>query len=681
MSTESLIYRGFWVDFSSPVIKGATLTLMTRDGAFLISFLTTYITIAAGFSWKIVAVALHHCRAHELSADRDGMWNQTQAILRNAESPTTVGYQSILVLWAWRKKQKWTTLIGCCGIILLAACVSAAFTLASVFSGQVTKSASNNMLLRSENCGPWEIPKTTQASNDEWQSLVLQSTLASAQYARMCYSDSSSDLTCNQYTSRTVQFTTNVNATCPFETDLCFFPGDSAYSMDTGFLDSNDALGLNSPKRERVLYRRLTTCSLLHTKDHAEQGTATLGGGSFVDPMIYLHMGSIPSAGLNYTYSYNIHSLVDGIGYLLTYVLVLRLRHDTKTDQSYRPMIAYATGPNVWTPIAALNRTDADVTLVILAQNSVQYDQPSDDPYFSAHVAHDLTAAGVELTWYLGDDYFNLLACADQHQFCNPNLNFPNDGCTPLTDSTAVLDELLTLGLSEVQSVTAKRITNALPFGSIYDSINGRGASALRASETCFGDNQMPLPNNQWQIELNAWFATSMARLQQSMVDYAVGPSNVLPDERIVHASSNADKLMCHSQKIKARVGYQNFSVLGLVIILFTCSILILTGLVIEKLVERLQKTFWPKAYSRLAWIMDEKLQLQALAFSGAGWTTWERIGEDIPTISGALGHYARNEDPAVSISPPVSTKSASSTSSASSTLLTDSRDATNDPR
>ncbi|KAK5113614.1 hypothetical protein LTR85_010843 [Meristemomyces frigidus] len=637
MSTSTFpVYKGPWVDFSHGYVQGATLTLTTRDGAFLVSFLTFYITVAGTLFWSIVAFAYHQSRANTAKDDQDGLWNQEQAILRNTGSPVKVAFELLCGWLAWRKVAKRSlrrSLVG----IFLALATTAIFSVAGIFAGQVTKSASDNVLIDSAECGYWNVPFTGQSSTDLWDSLVLQRTLADSQYARACYSDADSTLTCGVYINRTIYYTVDANATCPFASGTCMFSDAAAYEMDTGLMDSNDALGLNGPESERVAYRKVTTCAPIHTGQNYGLGTLKTGAGEFEDPVIYLYMGPMVNDGVvltNYTFLYDEHTLVDNDGYQLT------------------SMIADAVGENSWRPIPELNRTDADVTLMILAQNSVTYDEPSDAPWFSAHTQRNATSGDLTVAWYVGDDYFNNLACTDQHQFCNPNSDLSEGSCTSLTDGTTILDDMFTIGLSELQVAAAGRIAVGMLFDSIYYSVNGRGASALRASETCFGNSQLALPNNQWQIEVDAWFATSLARLQQSMVDYAVGPTNMPAGVNIIHPSSIPDQVMCRSQKIKATSGTQNFSVLGVAIILIVGTVLIVVGMTVDKVVGLAQKLVRPNAPGRLAWVLDEKRQLQRMAFEGAEWTGWQHCNSGIPTTTEAapLGRYGpfQNQHPSI---------------------------------
>ncbi|KAK1020104.1 hypothetical protein LTR33_019218, partial [Friedmanniomyces endolithicus] len=161
----------------------------------------------------------------------------------------------------------------------------AIFAVAGVFAGQVTKSASNNVLIHSAGCGDWDITNVTQSGNSIWQTLVLQNTFADAEYARACYDSSRDSLTCGVYTNKTIHYAVNANATCPKQTGTCFFSDTAAYEMDTGLMDSNDALGLNSPKRERITYRKVTTCAPIHIGQNYGRGTIETGGGQFQDPV------------------------------------------------------------------------------------------------------------------------------------------------------------------------------------------------------------------------------------------------------------------------------------------------------------------------------------------------------------------------------------------------------------
>lgn len=93
-------------------------------------------------------------------------------------------------------------------------------------------------------------------------SVDVNDTLAATTYSRACYGNLQNLLQCTQNPQQQLPWNVNRNATCPFTNDLCIYGDLSAYEMDTGHIDSHQALGINAPKSERVQYRKVTTCKL-----------------------------------------------------------------------------------------------------------------------------------------------------------------------------------------------------------------------------------------------------------------------------------------------------------------------------------------------------------------------------------------------------------------------------------
>lgn len=80
-----------------------------------------------------------------------------------------------------------------------------------------------------------------------------------------------------------------------------------------------------------------------------------------------------------------------------------------------RGEVAYARGKwSLLTPIPALQRQDADVVLRLITKDSVLFNNPIDDPMFSAHRKVDtIMNDGIEPR-YLSDFPGAGLACAAQ---------------------------------------------------------------------------------------------------------------------------------------------------------------------------------------------------------------------------------------------------------------------------
>lgn len=284
---------------------------------------------------------------------------------------------------------------------------------------------------------------------------------------------------------------------------------------------------------------------------------------------------------------------------------------------------------NFWNPIPALNRTDADVSLYFLASNKVIYKDPVNDPFFNATIPENSTTlGGIDHTYWMSANYVNVLGCAEQYQICNPVTN----GCTELTNSAPVIEkEMPKIGLNDVQIITATRMLRAL-YGNIYNYVNVRGANALRASETLKGMVQTAvLPDNQWIIEVSTWFKISLAQIQEQTVRYATGPSYMSDDLEITKPANQDEWNMCKNQISRSQGDTISFSMLGVSIILIVGSILIATSSVIDTLVGSIRRKYHWKEFKSLQWTLDEKLQLQRLAYEEAGQGDWTGCAGPVP--------------------------------------------------
>jgi hypothetical protein len=309
-----------------------------------------------------------------------------------------------------------------------------------------------------------------------------------------------------------------------------------------------------------------------------------------------------------------------------------------------RTINAPAGYAGAWTPIQEFNRTDADVALFFLAPNSVSYIYPNADPFFGAQEEYNFTygADNTLVYEYLPNLLVTTLGCVDQFQICNPN-RLDSDGeplCTPLGSSGALPNESEKIGLVTMQYSTVETIVISLRASNMFYSVSGRGASALKAQNTVFTLTQVgQLPDNQWRIELDGWFATSLASLQLYLYEKAVGPSDVVDNGGIVQRPKDAyGEALCKRQMIRNVSGYQNFSTLGVAIILILGSFLVVLGWIIDIVVSWIQKLLFKRNFARLSWISDGYLQLQRLAYEGAGYDRWENCSGDIPVAGNGRG-------------------------------------------
>lgn len=174
-----------------------------------------------------------------------------------------------------------------------------------------------------------------------------------------------------------------------------------------------------------------------------------------------------------------------------------------------------------------------------------------------------------------------------------------------------------------IQRGIIERISFANVFTGIAQVINGRSGSALRAFEAVVNINQEAVPPNQWQIEVSSWFSTGLVMLQKTLQDY-VSPTNMVPSIYVNEPQNPIDLAMCHSQKTQATNGTISFSVLGLGIILIVGTLVILASFVLETVVG------WIGLKSHQNWVLDDKLQLQRMAFEARG-VRWTNTNGSIP--------------------------------------------------
>ncbi|KAH0170655.1 hypothetical protein KCU67_g2540, partial [Aureobasidium melanogenum] len=619
MSSQANVYEGIWTDWSSSSTSYNTLTLKTIWGGFLVAFLAMYVRLAGSAFWNIVRFVAHQVGARRRDYDEEAPFLQQQAILRNTGTPIGASWKLVQSALTWRKltpassKRAWK-------LIVMASVHGLVFVAAGLFSSRVTKPGRQDVLISNGNCGVWGFPSSTVAGNEGWQTKALNDGNTAAAYARNCYKDGNSLLGCGLYVKDNLTWTINTNDTCPFAAGMCIGGNTAAYSMDTGALDSLEHFGLNT--KESLKYRLKRTCAPLHTKGfELLEVLETPDAGDLKVDNIYF--GTNVGGVVNFTNQYVVESVRVGIGY--------GVLADMANPRQF----------NSWVPIPELNRTDADVSVIFINQNSIKYNGPVDDVVFSAHTSRAISLGSAEIPYYVGDYFTNVIGCIDQVQICKTSTQ-----CSPLTDYNSVIESLDYLSLTDTQVAVAQRFTNNMIFQNAYHSVNGRGGAALRANELVSVLQSPALPNYQWQIEVDGWFGVSLARMQQMIVEYAAGPSN-MPLGGFIHAPlMGSDHDLCAAQKIKGSNTHQNFNFIAVLVVVGICSVIVLLGFFVDTCVGWCQGR---RSYAKQAWKLDNFLQLHRMAQEGAGYGRWENSQEAVPRMredeSLLLGPYVVDEN------------------------------------
>lgn len=273
--------------------------------------------IAGGALWRITAFISHQLRAGQ--DVQDGLHHQQQAILRNTSSPGAALWQFTHLSYFWRQSARrpiWRS-VQFSFLALLNLAVLAA---ASLFSSQLIRVNSDETLILSDNCGLWSLSNGSDTMSLRAQQYKnLRDTTSAAGYARACYSENPDTLQCNRYVQEQIYSTANRNATCPFASGICMMSDSAAYELDTGPIDSHLHLGINTPEKDRVIYRRKETCAPLNQEAYSSTFNITeppdaqnplLGWPG--DVITLCNFG--PSMNNNWTFAYNKHANIDKLG-------------------------------------------------------------------------------------------------------------------------------------------------------------------------------------------------------------------------------------------------------------------------------------------------------------------------------------------------------------------------------
>ena len=324
--SASSVYIGLWINWSHGAVAGSTITLSNRAGGFLTAFLAILVSFAGAACWRITSYAVHQCRA---SRDyKDTLHHQQQVILCNTGSPAGALWTFVQLPWYWRRNAV-RSFLRVLPLALLALLNSAAFGIAGIFSSEVIKAAGNETLIRSPNCGLLTLTAgaaETVQNAAAFASMELNDTLAATTYSWACYDNTQNILGCSQFVQQQLHWTSKTNATCPFSPDLCIYGGTAAYEMDTGLLDTHTHLGINAAKPDRVQYRKVTSCSPIHSKGHVETFNQTSPNLIATGDLFYRYLyGPIVNES-DYTYQYDTHASTDIQEYTLTYAYFAKSR-------------------------------------------------------------------------------------------------------------------------------------------------------------------------------------------------------------------------------------------------------------------------------------------------------------------------------------------------------------------
>jgi hypothetical protein len=250
---------------------GSTITIPASQGAFLIAFLAVFVRWTSSHLWSIICFAIHQYRSS--TKDRDGLYHQQQALLRNTPSDSLSIWIFIKLYRRWKSRSR-GALGKSVALVLVAGLHFSVFAIAGIFSSKVAVTG-DEVLVKSGQCG-WmaeylggDMP-SQQSLRDIRSALYVSGRWSAEQslaYASACYGRESAAYSslCSIFAVKRIESQINRTSLCPFARSTCEKP--YAAEIDTGYLDSSFHLGINTPEGERVKFRRVTTCATIPAED------------------------------------------------------------------------------------------------------------------------------------------------------------------------------------------------------------------------------------------------------------------------------------------------------------------------------------------------------------------------------------------------------------------------------
>lgn len=176
-------------------------------------------------------------------------------------------------------------------------------------------------------------------------------------------------------------------------------------------------------------------------------------------------------------------------------------------------------------PIEPLMQTDGDLALFFLSAPGILYSEVIDDDWYAAHrpYSHNSTTASFsgQISTYIADHSATVLGCKLQYQICDPTTS-PEKGCTPLG---GLNDH--NYGMTTPRTRREKAVFWTFTIGGLDTIVATLKASSLKSRFGIFSALQGPLPNNQWQLEVEYWHNIVLASLQGIQVNIAAGPGDL----------------------------------------------------------------------------------------------------------------------------------------------------------
>jgi hypothetical protein len=430
---------------------------------------------------------------------------------------------------------------------------------ASIVSARLSTDSTG--LSSSDKCGRYFYEPDSAECSVKFLAFERRAEVEAAIYAMNCYGSSSNGDHCTKFYNQSISYPVGSRVSCPFVGNVCLNGKKPAYQLSTGLV-SGSVLGINA--MNPFLFSRTMTCSpIVNNENYVNISRSSQG----FDQWAYWYGQSLS----NYTWANPVQeSLWEIKGYSARSVLSLSCNWLLRISKLtwYSIHCSEPNSPNgAFTPLPEFTAGPYPVTLMFISSHSILYPHFRLDPVFPAQ-----SRAKFPLGYEGSPKYFHnstratVLGCVDQYRICKDTSGpcWTNENITSIPQAPKNRP-------STAEENVVKLLLMALDFSSACGSTQFRGAEALDAQSKISHMQSQDLASEQWQVEVEKIFQTSLARIQLNAYDIVRGTAAAFDG---YHDTLPAGyRGICSLVAIQT-AGWQNLNVIGLVGTIFGVALL-----------------------------------------------------------------------------------------------------------
>lgn len=173
------------------------------------------------------------------------------------------------LVWTWRHDSQ-QLLARTLPALALSGLCFCLFTVAAGLSSSISSGVGNEVLLDGHGCGVVYTGSSTPETVSSLHGYVSQTINNAVNYAQECYSSNATgNFDCTNFIKDHLPGTMDDQAGCPFQEGMCR-SNQSNLFLDSGYLDSREHFGLNTPGDQRILFRTTMHCAPVNTEGFSE---------------------------------------------------------------------------------------------------------------------------------------------------------------------------------------------------------------------------------------------------------------------------------------------------------------------------------------------------------------------------------------------------------------------------